>query len=679
MLAWILISDPSELVTNREAYDRISEMPLYHVSHIMKSLVRKENILHSVVKKDRKYRTRRECIGSRTEGFKIRLAHSQKDQGESCCPYGLVSMHTVRMVQIKPDILAVLSDDKARSVDVVIEFGRCDPGYVHLRTVRPQLHKGQTCWIEGDVSMLVHKTQRTIEHGQTVITHDAVRCNEWPDIASEWITRRRSTGWPEECVIRSAVDGGCLMISRAHPFTEQDEIEWQIIFPHAEEVVAKSLSESQSYCLCVFKILCDFHLREFAIRLRTLTFQTVMYFACEELPADVWDRNLGGCLLYLLDKLTDHIKNACLPNYFITSNNMYGHLSVKVLQPFARKLEALRKFPVMAIFHLADHHGISYVWMLDDLMEDVNVFLAHRDVHRSYHQTMLPMLLKLVRQYMIRGWYPVASAVLSDAFQEVLALAGDTEALPSFQEFLLQYLSAEDEEDRVHMAKYLDRKYHTTLQEALRGQMPVVTLKDIEGLGHIEKLKDEPLPKSCLGNPLKEVLCVVELANRLYSENKMDDAAMVYECVIKKIQNYKKGLLDPGTVADPQLQREMIKQTTTYRQMADSCLIMCYSQLAKCLEEADKMDSFRPHIQEYEDKCLELQMPNHLIHVGDIWERFEDVEKARILRTEAKQLKSVVAKEMTQTLANLLVGSGSAFPPLENFDQIFDQLHSYPH
>ncbi|XP_021360776.1 uncharacterized protein LOC110455144 isoform X5 [Mizuhopecten yessoensis] len=650
------------LVKNREAFDSRSEMPLYHMSFIIQTLVREENMLPDLggIKERAQNRGHvcRNFIGSRAEKLKVCLQHLNGDNsmGIDCCTKGYLSLCEYRSVVIRNNILAVPSAEEARDVDfVMIETEPIRPGYLRLQTLCPQSHKGQTYWVNETTALLKHTRAKQTEYKGDIV-HKGIKSRDWPEAAAEWVSRDRPSGWPGQHVIESAVEGGCLVISRSHALSHKREVEWQLVFPHVETVLAKeALTAAQRYCLCVFKILVDFHLRQISIRLRTTTFKTIVYFACEVLPIDVWERNASGCLMYLLDKLYFHLSKKWLPNYFIKSNNMYDHLSN--FEPLAQVIDDIRTYPIMATFFLADHHDLVQIWMFDDIIDDIKSYRNHRDARRSFHNVLLPNLLKLAQTYMLNEWYPTAGTVLNAAYQEILAVAEEHEDVPTFQDFLKKVLATEDIDDRKYMYLYMDRQYGTKLRKTEGTAVQMTTFKDIEGIGDLEQFRDEPIPKSCIGDTVLQMLYILPLAERLEKKNRFSDAICLLQSIIKKARLFKEGFMVPDIIDDPTLEREIIKQTEMPRTLVNVSLMVSYEVLFKCLSSLHEEDKFKQHIQDYEDICYELEHYEALKEVADIWESFGDNERAKTLREEVTRCKHEKTEKIAKTVVSILSGS----------------------
>jgi len=73
----------------------------------------------------------------------------------------------------------------------------------------------------------------------------AVHSPYWPVEATEWITRRRSHGFPSMSVIKQVVRYGCDFVQVSHKLSKSYSNEWRFSFSRAELFITASWSTSQ--------------------------------------------------------------------------------------------------------------------------------------------------------------------------------------------------------------------------------------------------------------------------------------------------------------------------------------------------------------------------------------------------------------------------------------------------
>src|SRR6218665_3913792 len=148
------------------------------------------------------------------------------------------------------------------------------------------------------------------------ITFDSVysvQCPHWPSEAQEWITRKRSHGWPSEQLIDEIVREGCLLVGKTHPnFKDGDNIQWRYSFSKAEMMLVSSWTDSQKYVYHVLRMIKSEFLKrgddEQNTGICTYYLKTQMLWACEEKPADFWaDSNLLRCICKILKEVENHL------------------------------------------------------------------------------------------------------------------------------------------------------------------------------------------------------------------------------------------------------------------------------------------------------------------------------------------------------------------------------------
>ena len=126
----------------------------------------------------------------------------------------------------------------------------------------------------------------------------AARCDFWPPLAKEWISRQRR--WPSDDVITGIVQKGCHLVAKSTVGGDED-FEWRWSFSIAEKELALRRNPHQRLCYLMFKSI--FYARmKFEINSKTLPsylVKTVMMRMCEQLPPSEWSGDT------LVARLTD--------------------------------------------------------------------------------------------------------------------------------------------------------------------------------------------------------------------------------------------------------------------------------------------------------------------------------------------------------------------------------------
>jgi len=160
----------------------------------------------------------------------------------------------------------------------------------------------------------------------------AVHSPYWPVEATEWITRRRLHGFPSKSGIIKVVKYGCDFVQVSHNMFTNDN-EWRFSFSRAEMFIIKSWSTSQRI---VYTSLWVLNKMIGKSNLCSYYFKTLMFWACEEKPAQYWrlvfnsklraHNVLVDCIYELLIEMIQFAKSKFCMNYFVPGNNMMDHL-----------------------------------------------------------------------------------------------------------------------------------------------------------------------------------------------------------------------------------------------------------------------------------------------------------------------------------------------------------------
>ncbi|CAC5355056.1 unnamed protein product [Mytilus coruscus] len=82
-------------------------------------------------------------------------------------------------------------------------------------------------------------------------------CPEWPSVAEDWATRKRSSGWPSVSLVSDIVKLGVLFVpigSKSHS-EDVHPLEWRISFSVSEKILIHTWTHTQLLCYAILKIL----------------------------------------------------------------------------------------------------------------------------------------------------------------------------------------------------------------------------------------------------------------------------------------------------------------------------------------------------------------------------------------------------------------------------------------
>ena len=177
------------------------------------------------------------------------------------------------------------------------------------------------------------------------VFHDFVYCLHvvsWPTLAQDWICRERLNGWPAVSTIKRIVSNGCHVVPIGVPNKTGRGPEWRLSFSAAETELAHSMSESMVSVYGLFKYLMKNEVTK-QLEIKSYYLKNLFFWACEEKSQDFWKReNIALCLVYLMEKLEDHLKKGELSHYFIPENNLFTFEEQKVLMHNANIINGMK-------------------------------------------------------------------------------------------------------------------------------------------------------------------------------------------------------------------------------------------------------------------------------------------------------------------------------------------------
>ncbi|XP_001638831.2 uncharacterized protein LOC5518910 isoform X1 [Nematostella vectensis] len=180
----------------------------------------------------------------------------------------------------------------------------------------------------------------------------------WPEQAMEWLERVRPNGWPSPEIVKEIFEQGCHLApvgrgkhltqpedalqyikhpgiteaqssaiaateggARKEDGNQMDEREWRLSFSVAENILGQNISPLQRYLIVLMKMLkkhylpdviCSYHLKN------------LLFWECENMEEIFWRESTSAkCLLHLLDRLEECLKQGHLPQYMMPESNLF--------------------------------------------------------------------------------------------------------------------------------------------------------------------------------------------------------------------------------------------------------------------------------------------------------------------------------------------------------------------
>ncbi|KAK3602971.1 hypothetical protein CHS0354_016781 [Potamilus streckersoni] len=168
-----------------------------------------------------------------------------------------------------------------------------------------------------------------------VVEVDTLIClrGEWPEVAKEWLERKRNFNWPTKELIEEIKAIGCNLVPIGHRLShgKELELEWRISFSKAECLLIWSLNGTQTACIeCMRLFFQVFISPKFPDLFSSYFIKTAMFWLIEETDSTFWQPlNILACLDRLLSKLITCVEEKCIQNFFIPKNNMLDAKAVE--------------------------------------------------------------------------------------------------------------------------------------------------------------------------------------------------------------------------------------------------------------------------------------------------------------------------------------------------------------
>ncbi|KAL5020307.1 hypothetical protein ScPMuIL_003199 [Solemya velum] len=298
----------SDLITGEMATDGFSGVPTPHLNFFLKNVLWKDYFNKPLSYTSLSWNSqngKHEVIGAAIEGLEAELLDLSKTDETSdsfAQNSGPKTGKNTEMWFIPRSMFVVWPDESTGSRRELIAESTTDCGYIKVVSkhwqneyisFQDKRHSYIPDWRTYDVA------------GPSV--NIALPISTWPSDALEWITRDRRVDWPKQATISSVVSAGCHAVQYAHMNTSDPKHDFLLHFGLAERILSKDISPMQQYCFFVFSALLHFQMKA-GTALSDYHLKTVFYYASEEIPSEMWAANTGACLLYLLHKLLECLK-----------------------------------------------------------------------------------------------------------------------------------------------------------------------------------------------------------------------------------------------------------------------------------------------------------------------------------------------------------------------------------
>ncbi|GBP10938.1 hypothetical protein EVAR_5501_1 [Eumeta japonica] len=185
----------------------------------------------------------------------------------------------------------------------------------------------------------------------------------WPDAADEWIIRKRkiiqnprtnySYQWLTKHMIDKTKNYGCLLTPLGYRakrgLNAEQELQWKINFPAAEQYLESRLAHSQIRCYLFALALHKTFVENETVKLGIDSnhIKNHLFWECEDNYAKWPEDRLGEALRTFLKNFYKHLSKRHFPNYFVQSCDDFKGIPQPLLSKTQECLAEVLESPVM--------------------------------------------------------------------------------------------------------------------------------------------------------------------------------------------------------------------------------------------------------------------------------------------------------------------------------------------
>lgn len=453
--------------------DDVTGIPFFHLSYIFKQLFLNRLIINYIAMQLQLlyHNVLIVFLGSNATGTDVYLKDISKSQ-EKRRFYNRHRQKQVLSAAICPvDILVKHSDvSHYPKVSFYADSSRTHSGYCHIKVPYNEVvTPGQDVVKRDNEIYLKDLNIPTASPNLNLPENISVKyisllCDTFPPHAQVWMKRERQFSFPSERLVQRILSRRCLLIKKAHPQSRDPDIEWKYDFSLAEqEIFMAGLTEHQIYGFHVFKILTEnatFHMSK---KLKYSHLLAVYFRALEDIPVELWETNVSGCLLFVTSSLVARLKARHLPHYFMSSFNLIESFSPEEINEISVNIECIRMFPLTVIQITTENHGYNFAEnLIRMVLKDCKDFKENRDSITLFTEAFMPGTVGSMKVYTRLGFYNSALDIFRNLYEQMLFLRmsdGGCE-IPSCLDIFEKILeSFHQRSTRIILARLFDKKF----------------------------------------------------------------------------------------------------------------------------------------------------------------------------------------------------------------------------
>lgn len=524
------------------------------------------------------------------------------------------------------------ANEEKKENEIFVDESQTHPGYCRLRpSVENNVFWGsQLFFVENNCFI---RESNFAEVGR-LREYKGFQSHEWIPSKTDWVSRARPSGWPSEELKEKIQKAGVLFVQRSHASSQLQSVEWQMIFSRAEkEIFLSVLSSNQKNCYNIFKVLVDHQTSLCQAYLAPTHLKAVFLRAMEVIPLNSWDKNVGGCVLYLINLLSRFLESETIPHYFISENNIIDHIPSKAIQELKLQVNAIKHFPIEVI-----QFGIERNKLCDSFLANVIA-----DIDRYNTTQGISWTVQHIFVYTLNRWAKSDGEVFNfnkafdkilrayGIYQDMLAITNDTDG-QTFEEFALSALDIWSDVKRFKMIKMIEEKCNTKLSTESQTES-TVSVKSLLGNEIESDFCDMPIPTYADGNKGDQAKLLEEIAVVSYFlKNNEEALAFIKESISLLKKALLEDILDVSEVEDVVLKREIGQKNVKLTTKWNNQLASCYEKLSTCCVVAQRQDVMLEYMPEIES--LAERLPSMVDFVDKTWNILGQAEKGKQFKKE---------------------------------------------
>ena len=183
-----------------------------------------------------------------------------------------------------------------------------------------------------------------------------IEFRHWPEVAKEWQTRERPSGWPSAHAIEQVVDGGFHMVPvGVSDNKELRQVEWRYSFAVAEKTLAKHHLPAAARKAYIYLKLLHLHFFCDPPVISTYYLKHFFFWLLEKWPLNFWhDSKMADVLLCITDELLHAVRRHDMRHYFISDANLLADLPTTFASVTVARIRHVRYNLVASLLEVDD-------------------------------------------------------------------------------------------------------------------------------------------------------------------------------------------------------------------------------------------------------------------------------------------------------------------------------------